>query len=391
MIGILSRVFIRYRKNIDSPAVRHAYGLLCGAVGIALNVLLFAAKYIAGVLSGSIAITADAFNNLSDAASSVVTLLGFKFAARKPDRDHPFGHGRYECIAGLVVAFVILLMGFDLAKTSVEKIFSPSELGFSWLSAGILLASMLVKLYMAVYNRKIGRMIDSPAVRAAAADSISDVFATAAVLAANLIAHFAGWNIDGWAGALVSLIILWAGYNAAKDTIDPLLGSCPDAQLVEKIREIVGEYPEVVGMHDLLVHDYGAGRRMISLHAEVPASGDIMVLHDMIDNIERRLQRELHCSATIHMDPISTDDELIESTRTLVEMLIHAELGDKISIHDFRMVHGLTHTNVIFDAVVPYGYPMDDAAVKEEIGRLVQEIEGGYFAVVTIDHPIFDA
>ena len=391
MIGILSRIFIQDYRNTASPRVRHAYGVLCGAVGILLNVLLFAAKYLAGALTGSIAVTADAFNNLSDAASSVVTLLGFKFASRKPDHAHPFGHGRYECIAGLIVSFVILMMGFDLGKTSLEKILHPAPVSFRWLSMGILLASMLVKLYMAAYNRAIGRKIDSPAVRAAATDSLSDVCATAAVLAANLISHFTGLNIDGWAGALVSLVILWAGFNAARDTIDPLLGNRPDPELVEKIHALVGEYPEVVGMHDLLVHDYGAGQRMISLHAEVPANGDIMILHDVIDTIERRLQQELHCSATIHMDPISTDDELIESTRVLVEALIHAELGDEISIHDFRMVQGLTHTNVIFDAVVPFGYRMSDAAVKEEIVHLVQEIEGDYFAVITIDHPFSGA
>lgn len=391
MIHLLSCIFIKDYQDSASPQVRHAYGVLCGAVGILLNVLLFAAKYLAGVISGSIAVTADAFNNLSDAASSVVTLLGFKFASRKPDRDHPFGHGRYECIAGLIVSFVILLMGFDLAKTSAEKILSPAPVSFSWLSAGILLGSILVKLYMSAYNRSIGRRISSPAILAAAADSLSDVCATAAVLAANLISHFTGLNIDGWAGTLVSLIILWAGFNAAKDTIDPLLGNRPDPELVEKIHAIVDEYPDVVGMHDLLIHDYGAGRRMISLHAEVPANGDIMALHDVIDTIERRLQQELLCSATIHMDPISTDDDLIAATRALVEQRIHAELGEEISIHDFRIVRGVTHTNVIFDAVIPFGYSMSDADVKQRLVQLVQEIEGDYFAVITIDHPIAEA
>ena len=388
MISILSRIFIKNHTETSDPGVRRAYGVLCGAVGIFLNVLLFAAKYLAGTLTGSIAIVADAFNNLSDAGSSIITLLGFKLAAKKPDRDHPYGHGRFECIAGLVVSFVILMMGFDLAKSSVSKIFHPEAVDFSILSICILIGSILVKLYMSLYNRAVGKRINSAAVLATATDSISDVCATTMVLAATLIARFTGVNIDGWAGAIVSLVILWAGYNAAKDTIDPLLGQAPDPEFVQRIADIVNRYPEVVGIHDLAVHDYGAGRVMISLHAEVPSSGDIMALHDVIDTIERDLQEELNCSAVIHMDPISTDDQLITSTRELLKERIHAQISPDISIHDFRMVPGPTHTNVIFDAVVPYEFPKSDAQVQEEISRLVRAIEGDYFAVVTIDHPV---
>lgn len=388
MISILSRIFIRNHTETSDPGVRRAYGVLCGAVGIFLNVLLFAAKYLAGTLTGSIAIVADAFNNLSDAGSSIITLLGFKLAAKKPDRDHPYGHGRFECIAGLVVSFVILMMGFDLAKSSVSKIFHPEAVDFSILSICILIGSILVKLYMSLYNRAVGKRISSAAVLATATDSISDVCATTMVLAATLVARFTGLNIDGWAGAIVSLVILWAGYNAAKDTIDPLLGQAPDPEFVQRIADIVNRYPEVVGIHDLAVHDYGAGRVMISLHAEVPSSGDIMALHDVIDTIERDLQEELNCSAVIHMDPISTDDQLITSTRELLKERIHAQISPDISIHDFRMVPGPTHTNVIFDAVVPYEFPKSDAQVQEEISRLVRAIEGDYFAVVTIDHPV---
>ena len=388
MISILSRIFIKNHTETSDPGVRRAYGVLCGAVGIFLNVLLFAAKYLAGTLTGSIAIVADAFNNLSDAGSSIITLLGFKLAAKKPDRDHPYGHGRFECIAGLVVSFVILMMGFDLAKTSVTKIFHPEAVDFSILSICILIGSILVKLYMSLYNRAVGKRINSAAVLATATDSISDVCATTMVLAATLIARFTGVNIDGWAGAIVSLVILWAGYNAAKDTIDPLLGQAPDPEFVQRIADIVNRYPEVVGIHDLAVHDYGAGRVMISLHAEVPSSGDIMALHDVIDTIERDLQEELNCSAVIHMDPISTDDQLITSTRELLKERIHEALSPDISIHDFRMVPGPTHTNVIFDAVVPYEFAMSDAQVQEKISSLVRAIEGDYFAVVTIDHPV---
>ena len=388
MISILSRLFIKNHADTSDPGVRRAYGVLCGAVGIFLNVLLFAAKYLAGTLTGSIAIVADAFNNLSDAGSSIITLLGFKLAAKKPDRDHPYGHGRFECIAGLVVSFVILMMGFDLAKTSVSKIFHPEAVDFSILSICILTGSILVKLYMSLYNRSVGKRINSAAVLATATDSLSDVCATSMVLAATLIARFTGLNIDGWAGAIVSLVILWAGYNAAKDTIDPLLGQAPDPEFVQRIADIVNRYPEVVGIHDLAVHDYGAGRVMISLHAEVPSSGDIMALHDVIDTIERDLQEELNCSAVIHMDPISTDDQLITSTRELLKERIHEALSPDISIHDFRMVPGPTHTNVIFDAVVPYDFPRSDAQVQAEISSLVRAIEGDYFAVVTIDHPV---
>ena len=388
MISILSRIFIKNHADTSDPGVRRAYGVLCGAVGIFLNVLLFAAKYLAGTLTGSIAIVADAFNNLSDAGSSIITLLGFKLAAKKPDRDHPYGHGRFECIAGLVVSFVILMMGFDLAKSSVTKIFHPEAVDFSILSICILIGSILVKLYMSLYNRAVGKRISSAAVLATATDSLSDVCATTMVLAATLIARFTGVNIDGWAGAIVSLVILWAGYNAAKDTIDPLLGQAPDPEFVQRIADIVNRYPEVVGIHDLAVHDYGAGRVMISLHAEVPSSGDIMALHDVIDTIERDLQEELNCSAVIHMDPISTDDQLITSTRELLKERIHAQISPDISIHDFRMVPGPTHTNVIFDAVVPYEFPQSDEQVREEISRLVRALEGDYFAVVTIDHPV---
>ncbi len=386
MIQLLSKLFIKNHADIESPAVRQAYGMLCGALGVALNLLLFLAKYIAGIISGSIAITADAFNNLSDAASSIITLLGFKLSSKKPDKDHPFGHGRFEAIAGLIVAFAILLMGFDLGKGSVEKILHPQAISFSWLSTGILLAAILVKLYMAVFNRRVGRLIGSVSMKATSMDSFSDMCATAVVLISTLIFRFAGLSIDGWAGALVSLFILWAGYNAARDAISPLLGNAPDPALVERIRAIVGEYPAIVGMHDLLVHDYGAGRLIISFHAEVLASGDILELHEVIDDLERRLMQELNCSATIHMDPISTDDELVSETREMIRQRICTELGPEIGLHDFRMVERSSYTNVIFDVVVPYGYAMSDKQVAEAVTKLVLSTGRGYNAVVTVDH-----
>ena len=388
MITLLSRLLIRNRNDTDDPAVRRAYGVLCSAVGIFLNLVLFGIKYAAGVISGSIAITADAFNNLSDAGSSVVTLLGFKLAAKKPHRDHPYGHGRIEYVAGLIVSMVILLVGFTLGRDSIQKIIHPEMMEFSIVSVVILAASILVKLYMAVYNRAVGKRIDSATVRAVATDSLSDVCATAAVLISMLVYRFFGVNIDAWAGALVAVMILRAGYSAAKDTISPLLGNPPTPEFVQHIRDIVREYPDIVGVHDLAVHDYGAGRVMISLHAEVPASGDIVALHDVIDTIERRLSEELNCTAVIHMDPISTDDQQINDTKAAVLARVHADLDASISIHDFRMVAGPTHTNVIFDIVVPFGFRMTDAQAAQAVAQIVRQIDDHYFAIVTVDHPL---
>lgn len=384
MIRLLARFFIKNSTDVTSPAVRRSYGVLCGVAGIGFNVLLFALKLIAGTLSGSIAITADAFNNLSDAGASIVTLLGFQLAGQKPDPEHPFGHGRLEYISGLIVSMVILLMGVELSKSAVDKILHPETVAFTFLTGGILLASILVKLYMFLYNRAIGRMIHSAAMEATAMDSLSDCAATAAVLAATLIGHFTSLQIDGWCGIVVAGLVLLAGIRAAKDTISPLLGQPPAGEFVRKIEEIVLSTPDVQGIHDLVVHDYGPGRVMISLHAEVPAHGDIMVLHDAIDNAEQRLRRELGCDATIHMDPIVTDDALTTQMRERIAQLVRG-IDEQITIHDFRMVTGPTHTNVIFDAVVPFRFRLSDREVEQAIRSAVQALEGNYFAVVQID------
>lgn len=387
LIRLLSRIFIKNRDNTEDPAVRRAYGTLCGLVGIALNALLFATKYIAGLLTGSIAITADAFNNLSDAGSSIITLVGFRISGKQNDSEHPFGHGRMEYIAGLIVSLVIIMMGFDLARNSVQKIIQPEPVSFSVLSAAILVGSILVKLYMALYNASVSRKIHSVAMRATAMDSLSDVVATSAVLASSLVGHFWDVNVDAYAGALVSLMILRAGYGAAKDTISPLLGNPPDPEFVKRVVEIVNSYAPVKGIHDLVVHDYGPGRVMISLHAEVPADGDLMEMHDVIDTIERRLTKELKCQAVIHMDPIATDDALVNETKQRVLEMLHQQLDPGVTVHDFRMVTGPTHTNVIFDAVVPLEIQRTDAALKEEISELVNRMDGSYYAVVSIDRP----
>ena len=383
MISLLARLFLK-PEGRDEAALRKGYGILCGAVGIGLNVLLFAGKFFAGTLSGSIAITADAFNNLSDAGSSFVTMLGFQLAGQKPDSDHPFGHGRIEYLSGLGVSLLILLMGFELAKSSLEKILHPQPVEFDLLVLAILAVSIAVKLYMFFYNHRLGKKLNSSAMLATATDSLSDTVATTAVLVATLVGHFSGLMIDGWAGILVALFILWSGFNAARDTINPLLGTPPTHEFVEEIRDLVMAHPAIIGIHDLIVHDYGPGRVMISLHAEVSAAGNVLDIHDEIDNVEKELQEKLGCHAVIHMDPIVIDDGVTADTRKRVQALVHC-IDDQISIHDFRMVVGPTHTNVIFDAVVPFGFHLADDEVAKKIQDAVRALDGNYYAVVTVE------
>jgi cation diffusion facilitator family transporter len=384
MIKLLSKWFVRDRENYDSPNVRVAYGVLCGAVGIALNLLLFTGKIFAGVLSRSIGVTADAFNNLSDAGSSVVSLAGFRLSAGKPDREHPFGHGRFEYIAGLAVSMAILLMGVELIKSSVQKIIDPQPVTFSVLTVVILGVSILIKLYMYLYNRSIGRKIDSTTMRATALDSFSDMAATGVVLASMFVSKWFNIHIDGWAGLAVALFILYTGVSAARETISPLLGQPPDAAFVKKIESIVLSEKDVVGVHDLVVHDYGPGRQMISLHAEVPADGSMVHLHDTVDNLERRLRQECGCEAVIHMDPVVLNDARTNRLRDEVETIVRG-LDENLSVHDFRVVPGHTHTNLVFDVVVPFGFRMTDDEVRLALQRQVRECEGNLFAVVQID------
>lgn len=385
MIELLARWFIPHRDNTADGAVRRAYGTLCGAVGIGLNVLLFIGKFFAGQLSGSIAVTADAFNNLSDAGSSAVTLLGFRLAGKKPDPDHPFGHGRIEYISGLIVAGLILLMGVELAKSSFDKILHPEEVTFSALALVILAVSVAVKLYMWHYNRRIGGKIRSAAMEATASDSLSDAAATSAVLLAMLIGRWTGLAVDGYVGMVVALFILFSAYKAAKETLSPLLGQAPDPELVQHIRDIVEEHDTVVGIHDLVVHDYGPGRQMVSLHAEVPASGDILQLHDVIDNIERELHEKLHVQAVIHMDPIVTDDDTVDALRRQVAELVR-QVEPRMTVHDLRVIRGTTHTNLVFDAVLPLDAAITPAEAGRRIREKVAELDGDYYAVVTVEH-----
>lgn len=366
---------------------RSLYGRLCGIVGIVLNILLFVGKLVAGLLSNSIAITADAFNNLSDAGSSVVTLVGFKLAEQKPDSDHPFGHGRMEYLSGLVVAGVIFLMAFELLKDSIDKIVHPAEVVFTPVVLGILLASIAVKCIMAIYNFKIGKKINSAALRATGMDSLSDCVSTTVILIATIVGHYTSLQIDGICGVAVALLIFWAGFNAAKDTLNPLLGQAPDPAFVQQIEEIVMEFDKeaIVGVHDLIVHDYGPGRRVISLHAEVPAEGDMIQLHDVIDNLEIKLRAELGCLTTIHMDPIATKDERVLALKAQCKTVVKS-IGESLSLHDFRVVFGDSHTNLIFDVVIPYEFALSD----QETTKLIQEkvweqIGNNYFTVIQVD------
>lgn len=384
MLSLLAKFFIPDHTNYKDGAVRTRYGLLCSALGIALNVLLFAGKYIAGVLSGSVAIAADAVNNLSDAGSSLISLFGFRMAAKRPDPDHPFGHGRIEYLSGLAVSVLIILMGVELAKSSVEKVLSPEPVSPGLVSVGILLASVAVKVYMWAYNRSVGKRINSSAMLATATDSLSDTISTAVVLVGMLISWLADINIDGWVGVVVSVFIIRAGFLAARDTLSPLLGQAPDPELVDSIESMVMANEHVCGIHDLIVHDYGPGRLIVSLHAEVDGSGDIYELHEAIDNIERELKRELNCLAVVHMDPVDTHDERTAAAREAMAEMVK-DIDERITIHDFRMVPGKTHTNYIFDAVLPMEFPMSDEEAEKLIEAEVSRRFPNCYGIVDID------
>ena len=387
MITLLARLFIKDRDKVADAAVRRAYGMLCSLTGIGLNVLLFLGKYLAGRLSGSIAMTADAFNNLSDAGSSVITLLGFRMAAKKPDPGHPFGHGRIEYLSGVAVSIIIIVVGVQLGLESIDKIMNPQPVDAGLLPMLVLVASICVKGYMFAYNRGIGRKINSPGMAATAMDSLSDSIATSVVLISMLLSRFAGVNADGWGGIAVACFIIFSGFKAAKETLSPLLGNPPDPQLVHDITNIVLSHSEVMNVHDLIVHDYGPGRLMVSLHAEVPGNGNIYALHDTIDTIEYELSSKLGCDAVIHMDPVSPDgtktahmrDELAEAAKSI---------DPRLSIHDFRIVDGPTHTNVIFDAVLPNDSKLTEEEAVAQLEALVHSLWQNSHPKVHIDRPL---
>jgi cation diffusion facilitator family transporter len=386
MVHFLVRRLVPEGAAATDTAVRQRCGTASGGIGVGLNLLLCAGKFTAGLVTGSISILADAFNNLTDAGSSIVTLIGFRLAGQKPDQDHPFGHGRMEYLSGLIIALLILLVGFELGKSSVEKILHPEEVVFSALSAGILAVSVCVKLWMFLFNRALSRRIDSTALSATAADSLADAVTTTVVLAGLFVGKLTGLHIDGWLGVAVAVFILRSGVGTVKDTLDPLLGQPPEPALVQGIQDTVLAHPEVVGLHDLIVHDYGPGRRLLSLHAEVPADADIMAAHDVIDHIERELHEKYAVEAVIHMDPILVGDETTDRLRQLVTRRAR-EIDPDVTIHDFRITDGPRHTNLIFDMVVPHSCPLTEEELKEQIAQAMKQEDERYFTVVEIDRP----
>ena len=384
MIKLLAKIFIKDSQNTADSKVRVAYGYLCGAVGIALNILLFAGKIIAGTISGSVAVTADAFNNLSDAGSSIISLIGFRLASQKPDPHHPFGHGRFEYIASLIISIIIVLMGFELGKSSFEKIVAPQAVEYSAVTFAVLGVSVLVKLYMFFYNNSVGKKIDSATMRATAMDSISDAVSTGAVLISAVIAMFTNLALDGWMGLVVAAFIMVTGFKSAKETIDSLLGTPPSPEFVKQIEDMALQYDDIIGVNDMIVHNYGPGRTFVSLHAEVPSDGDIVAIHDTVDNAEREIAKELGCLVTIHMDPVDVHDEHTAQLREKVSEIIK-QINPDITFHDFRVVSGPTHTNLIFDIVSPMDCGLSDQELADTIADKIHQCNESYFAVINVD------
>ncbi len=384
MTAFLTKLFIKNSEQVKNPTVRGAYGALSSWVGIVLNLLLTAIKMLAGVLSGSISITADALNNLSDAGSQVVSLISFKIAAKPADRDHPFGHARIEYIASMIVSFLILMVGVELLRESVRGVFEPAEVLFSNLTLGILGVSVAAKLWLFFFNRALGKKIDSSVMRATAADSLSDAAATLAVLLSALVSRIFAIRTDAYMGILVSTLIFVAGIRILNDTKNSLLGSAPDPEVVKGIHKVCSEYSEILGIHDMAVHNYGPGNTVASFHAEVDGSANVFDTHDVIDTVERRLWHEVGVRATVHMDPIVTDDQRVTDLRTMVAAaMLH--IDERLTIHDFRMVEGPTHSNLIFDVVVPFELKKNDEEIKRAVADEISRIDPNYFAVITVD------
>lgn len=368
-----------------SADTRYAYGRMAGFTGLFCNLLLFAIKLTAGLLSGSLAIVADAFNNLSDGGSVIVTLFGFKLAARPADQDHPFGHGRIEYLSALGVAVLIILAGFELATSAVDKILHPQAAEFSLLTMLILAASVSIKLWMSLFYRRIGTTIRSDALVASGVDSRNDVICTGLVLLTALISWKTGWMIDGYVGLAVALFVLWSGISMIRETVSPLLGQRPDPQLVQDIEQTVLSHEGVIGVHDVMVHDYGPGRVIVSLHAEVPASQDILVSHDVVDCIEQELMQQYRIISCIHMDPVSTDDAETRQYKRLAQQVL-TELDERLSLHDFRVVRGASHTNLIFDVLVPFDMPKEKG-LAEEIRSRIHAADERLYAVIKLENP----
>lgn len=385
MTSLLIRLFIRDRENVKDISVRTAYGTLGSVMGIVINLLLAGFKYFAGMISGSISVTADAINNLSDAGSSIVSLAGVKLSAKPADKSHPYGHGRLEYISALAVAVLVFLMGFELLKGSIDKIIHPVPVKFNWLALIILVVSILAKLWLGLFNKKLGKKINSAPMMAVMKDCFSDCLATGVAALAIIISAFSEIAVDGFLGIFVACFILFSGFNISKETLGVLLGNPPDKEYVELIENKILSYENVVGVHDLIVHDYGPTRRFASAHAEIPANIDIMVAHDVIDLIERDIMNEMGLLISIHMDPIIVDDERINTLRQMTSDIVK-EIDPELSIHDFRVVEGPSHTNLIFDILLTHAHKESHEEIINKINENLSKIDERFFTVITIDH-----
>ena len=384
MTDFIFKLFVKDYKNPEKPEVRRACGSVVAVIGIVTNIFLGLIKLFAGVISGAVSITADAINNISDAGSQIVSLISFRISAKPADRDHPFGHARIEYVASMIVSFLVLLVGFELLKESVAKIFNPVAVDFSLIVIIILSISIVCKIWLFIFGRMAAKKLKSEVIRATAADSLSDAAATLAVLVSAIIAKITGFNTDAYMGVAVAIVIFIAGIKILGDTKNSILGSAPDPEVVEGIVAITKEYPEIVGIHDLVVHNYGPGNTIASLHAEVDGKVDVFITHDVIDNVEKRLYVELGVRTTIHLDPIVTDDELINELKGKVLISIR-EIDERLGMHDFRFVAGQTHTNLIFDITVPFEVKESDDVIKDAVDKKIKEIDEKYFTVLTID------
>lgn len=384
MTDLILRIFVRDHKNTEDPAVRDKCGRVAGAVGIVTNFLLFLMKIIVGTVFHSVSVTADAVNNLTDSGSSVVTLIGFKMASKPADEKHPFGHARIEYLSGVIVSFIVIFLGLQLGMSSVEKIITPEENALTPVALVVLVISILAKLWQCLFYRKVGRMIKSESVEATSKDSRNDVIATSVVLLGAVITMLTGVNLDGYMGAAVALFIVFSGVQLTISTADPLLGQAPEGELVQTITEKMLSYPGIIGMHDLAVHNYGVGRCFASAHCEVDAKNDILVSHDLIDNIERDFSRDLGIHMVIHLDPVIVGDARTDALHCKVQSLVTA-LYPTVTIHDFRVIWGVTHSNIVFDAAVPFAVKDSDAVITQKLEAEIQKLDPDYRTVVTID------
>lgn len=386
MTSLLIKAFIKNKDDIKKPQVRNAYGKLAGITGIVANVFLFVIKLIAGTLLGgvSVSIIADAVNNLADASSSLISLMGFRLSERPADREHPYGHGRYEYVSALFVAVFILVIGVELAKSGLERIFAPEESSLSYIGIGILVVSILLKLWLSAFNKKIGRLISSGTLIATAADSRNDVISTLSVLACAILSPILSFDLDGYAALAISLFILYSGFGLVKDAIAPLLGKSPDRDFVKVVEEKILSYPHVLGIHDMMLHDYGPGRLFGSVHVEMSSELDIFLGHNIIDKIERDVYSELNLTISIHYDPVATNDERIPEMKKFISEYIHSQDPD-LSIHDLRIVAGPLHTNVIFDLVIPFGKQIDKSTLRSSLGDKIANNYPNYYCVINFE------